>query len=70
MLPLPPPPNCASKLISRADVTESVVKERLHVNKEKVNIFHGLCKQIVGLVTPNLTHMLIGHVNCAISLFD
>lgn len=35
MPPLPPPLNCASKLISRADDTEPVVKERLSVYKEK-----------------------------------
>ncbi|KAK8960966.1 hypothetical protein KSP40_PGU014586 [Platanthera guangdongensis] len=31
MAPLPPPPQCASKLITRADDTENVVKERLRV---------------------------------------
>ncbi|CAL9236153.1 unnamed protein product [Arabidopsis halleri] len=31
MPPLLPPPNCASKLISRADDTEDVVKERLRI---------------------------------------
>ncbi|GAB2300535.1 hypothetical protein Dimus_034575 [Dionaea muscipula] len=34
MAPLPPPPNCASKLITRADDTEAVVKERLRIYKE------------------------------------
>ncbi|KAL9268405.1 Adenylate kinase 1, chloroplastic-like protein [Drosera capensis] len=34
MAPLPPPPSCASKLITRADDTEEVVKERLRVYNE------------------------------------
>lgn len=34
MAPLPPPPHCASKLITRADDTESVVKERLRIYNE------------------------------------
>ncbi|GAB2298573.1 hypothetical protein Dimus_032640 [Dionaea muscipula] len=33
---LPPPPNCASKLITRADDIEAVVKERLRIHKEMV----------------------------------
>lgn len=36
MAPLMPPPQCASKLITRADDTEQVVKERLRVYNEKV----------------------------------
>lgn len=36
MAPLLPPPQCVSKLISRADDTESVVKERLRVYYDKV----------------------------------
>lgn len=35
MAPLPPPPQCASKLITRSDDTEAVVKERLRVYNEK-----------------------------------
>ncbi|KAF6146892.1 hypothetical protein GIB67_018545 [Kingdonia uniflora] len=31
MAPLPPPPDCASKLITRADDTEEVIKERLRI---------------------------------------
>ncbi|KAJ6799598.1 adenylate kinase 1, chloroplastic-like [Iris pallida] len=31
MAPLPPPEKCASKLTTRADDTEEVVKERLHI---------------------------------------
>ncbi|KAG8480794.1 hypothetical protein CXB51_025520 [Gossypium anomalum] len=31
MAPLPPPPQCASKLITRADDTEEVVKQRLRI---------------------------------------
>ncbi|KAK8510179.1 hypothetical protein V6N13_103774 [Hibiscus sabdariffa] len=31
MAPLPPPPECASKLITRPDDTEEVVKKRLHI---------------------------------------
>lgn len=34
MAPLAPPPQCASKLITRADDTEAVVKERLRVYQE------------------------------------
>ncbi|KAM7271856.1 hypothetical protein ACFE04_031070 [Oxalis oulophora] len=34
MAPLPPPPHCANKLITRADDTEEVVKERLRVYNE------------------------------------
>ncbi|OMO81064.1 Adenylate kinase [Corchorus olitorius] len=34
MAPLPPPPQCASKLITRADDTEEVVKERLRIYHE------------------------------------
>ncbi|KAA0034042.1 putative adenylate kinase 6 [Cucumis melo var. makuwa] len=34
MAPLLPPPNCASKLITRSDDTEAVVKERLRIYKE------------------------------------
>lgn len=36
MAPLPPPPQCASKLFTRSDDTEDVVKERLRVYNEKV----------------------------------
>lgn len=36
MAPLLPPPHCASKLITRSDDTELVVKERLRVYNEKV----------------------------------
>ncbi|WOG91236.1 hypothetical protein DCAR_0310484 [Daucus carota subsp. sativus] len=35
MAPLLPPPHCASKLITRSDDTELVVKERLRVYNEK-----------------------------------
>ncbi|XP_047336578.1 adenylate kinase 1, chloroplastic [Impatiens glandulifera] len=35
MAPLPPPQQCASKLITRADDTEEVVKERLRIYSEK-----------------------------------
>ncbi|CAA2962116.1 probable adenylate kinase 6, chloroplastic [Olea europaea subsp. europaea] len=35
MPPLLPPPNCESKLITRSDDTEEVVKERLRVYNEK-----------------------------------
>ncbi|XP_017985168.1 PREDICTED: probable adenylate kinase 6, chloroplastic isoform X1 [Theobroma cacao] len=34
MAPLPPPPQCATKLITRADDTEEVVKERLRIYHE------------------------------------
>lgn len=36
MAPLPPPPHCASKLITRSDDTEVVVKERLRIYNEMV----------------------------------
>lgn len=36
MAPLLPPPECASKLITRADDTEAVVKERLRIYNDKV----------------------------------
>lgn len=36
MPPLLPPPHCASKLITRADDTEEVVKERLRIYNEMV----------------------------------
>lgn len=36
MAPLLPPPHCMSKLITRSDDTEAVVKERLRVYNEKV----------------------------------
>ncbi|XP_041026711.1 adenylate kinase 1, chloroplastic [Juglans microcarpa x Juglans regia] len=35
MAPLLPPPQCMSKLFTRSDDTEAVVKERLHVYNEK-----------------------------------
>ena len=38
MAPLPPPPSCQSKMITRADDTEEVVKERLRVYYDKVYI--------------------------------
>lgn len=36
MAPLPPPPQCASKLITRDDDTEAIVKKRLRIYNEKV----------------------------------
>ena len=36
MPPLPPPPQCESKLITRSDDNEEVVKERLRVYNEQV----------------------------------
>lgn len=36
MPPLLPPANCMSKLITRADDTEEVVKKRLHIYNEMV----------------------------------
>lgn len=38
MAPLLPPPQCSSKLITRADDTEPVVRERLRIYKEQVII--------------------------------
>ena len=45
MAPLPPPTHCESKLITRSDDTEDVVKERLRVYDEMVistfwGVFH------------------------------
>lgn len=40
MAPLLPPPNCASKLITRTDDTEEVVKERLRIYKETVQVHY------------------------------
>lgn len=37
MEPLLPPPECALKLITRADDTEAVVKERLRIYNDKVS---------------------------------
>lgn len=37
MAPLLPPTHCMTKLITRADDTEAVVKERLRVYNEKVS---------------------------------
>lgn len=39
MPPLLPPPQCESKLITRSDDTEEVVKERLRVYNELVRVF-------------------------------
>jgi adenylate kinase len=41
MAPLLPPPHCESKLITRADDTEEVVKERLRIYR-KVVLLHTL----------------------------
>lgn len=38
MAPLLPPANCMSKLITRADDTEEVVKKRLHIYNETVTV--------------------------------
>ncbi|PIN13303.1 adenylate kinase [Handroanthus impetiginosus] len=35
MAPLLPPPQCVSKLITRSDDTEAIVKERLHIYNDK-----------------------------------
>ncbi|GMP50560.1 hypothetical protein CsSME_00017129 [Camellia sinensis var. sinensis] len=35
MAPLPSPPQCVSKLVTRSDDTEAVVKERLRIYNEK-----------------------------------
>lgn len=39
MAPLPPPPRCASKLITRSDDTEAIVKERLRIYNDKVLLY-------------------------------
>jgi adenylate kinase len=46
MAPLLPPPHCTSKLITRSDDTETVVKERLRVYSEKVLFNSLLCSCI------------------------
>jgi len=44
MAPLLPPANCISKLITRSDDTEAVVKERLRIYREMVlHIILSLC---------------------------
>jgi adenylate kinase family enzyme len=43
MPPLLPPPQCASKLITRSDDTEEVVKERLRVYHELVIVCLPYC---------------------------
>lgn len=47
MAPLLPPAHCMSKLITRADDTETVVKERLRVYNEKVSS----CNSLAFLIT-------------------
>lgn len=48
MPPLLPPEECASKLITRSDDTEQVVKERLRIYNEKVCFtFVIICQNIV-----------------------
>lgn len=52
MAPLLPPPHCASKLITRSDDTEPVVKERLRVYNEMVLPF-SLCVFLIHFETNN-----------------
>lgn len=42
MDPLLPPSQCVSKLITRSDDTETIVKERLRIYNEKVLFFYPL----------------------------
>lgn len=51
MAPLLPPTQCASKLITRSDDTEVVVKERLRVYKEKVSALFFSQDSIVSDIT-------------------
>ncbi|XP_073043546.1 adenylate kinase-like [Primulina eburnea] len=54
MSPLPPPPQCASKLITRSDDTEAIVKERLRVYNEKSQPVEGFYKDQGKLLEFNL----------------
>lgn len=55
MAPLLPPPHCMSKLITRSDDTEAVVKQRLRIYNEKVSLhFHTISFLIKGYL-KNLT---------------
>lgn len=47
MPPILPPHHCASKLVTRADDTEPVVKERIRIYKEKVTV-SGFCAPFIG----------------------
>lgn len=44
MPPLLPPPQCASKLITRSDDTEEVIKERLRVYHDQVYVYLFVCR--------------------------
>ncbi|XP_073052611.1 adenylate kinase-like [Primulina eburnea] len=54
MAPLPPPPQCASKLITRSDDTEAIIKERLHVYDEKSQPVEGFYRDQGKLLEFNL----------------
>lgn len=47
MAPLLPPANCMSKLITRADDTEEVVRERLRIYSEKVSLLFPVVLSLV-----------------------
>lgn len=49
MAPLLPPENCMSKLITRADDTEQVVRERLRIYNEKVSFLFPVLFSFVGM---------------------
>lgn len=54
MAPLPPPPQCASKLVTRSDDTEAIVKERLRVYNEKSQPVEGFYQDQGKLLEFNL----------------
>jgi adenylate kinase len=54
MAPLLPPPHCASKLITRSDDTEDVVKNRLRIYNEKSQPVEGYYKTQGKLMEFNL----------------
>ena len=66
MAPLLPPTDCMSKLITRSDDTEAVVKERLRVYNEKVPLNHsplsipmnGLSDRIISFSKDNVYYLL------------
>ncbi|XP_073134509.1 adenylate kinase [Henckelia pumila] len=54
MAPLPPPPQCASKLETRSDDTEAIIKERLRVYDEKSQPVEGFYRDQGKLLEFNL----------------
>lgn len=61
MPPLLPPPQCESKLITRSDDTEEVVKERLRVYNELVRVFVKRFYFLKSLIWFLLFGLIFGH---------